>query len=251
MQKNRYLHIISKVTSESEKSPDEAVNRKVETNAELMRELEYMVNTASKIIVIALLLLTILCIALNQFMSSNFASVIGGALGALATCALGLLAFWQNKQYKRLADEKNAQLEQVFFTPESILLKVRLHFNTYSTAPILDVMFGDNNSTVYFDMYNRSTSQPMIHLLVGEVVFQEDSLDERRVLKYPRGQFKSSNQEIEYLDSNSEFRVGFQLPSDLTDTSVVCKVVLQYASIYNYKYQKHCLLNTYQGVQME
>ena len=196
-------------------------------------------NLASIIIAGILLFLSVFCVALNSIMSANLASIIGGALGALATCALGLLAFWQNRQYKRLADEKNEQLERMMLTPECILIKAQPHDNVYQTSPILDVFMEESSTQAYCVLTIRTTNQPMIHLLVGEVLLREDGVgDDKKVIKYPRGSLASRRHEIEYLESNSEYRIGIQIPDSFSNAAVVCEVTLQYVSIYNYQYRK-------------
>ena len=192
---------------------------------------------ASVIITGMLLLLSVLCIVLNGFLSPNMASIAGGVLGALATCALGLLAFWQNKQYKQLADEKNAQMEQLLFTPECILLKVLRHNSAYQSAPLLNVIISDTDSPAYCVMVIRTTSQPVIHLLINEVTFRGDN-DLCKMRKIPRGSFAAETHEIEYLEHNSEFRVGIMMPSEYKENPTVCDVTLQYDSIYNIRYHK-------------
>jgi hypothetical protein len=60
------------------------------------------------------------CIAISicfaDKMRTNTASIIGGALSAIATVFLGLIAIWQNTRYKKMADEANdLQVRPEFF----------------------------------------------------------------------------------------------------------------------------------------
>jgi len=62
----------------------------------------------------------LVCIAISIYIAekigTNTASIVGGALSAIATVFLGLIAFWQNTRYKEMADEANdVQVRPEFF----------------------------------------------------------------------------------------------------------------------------------------
>lgn len=69
-----------------------------------------MKNKFTCILIVALLFLvgiSIACYVRANHFSANEASIVGGVLSAVATGLLGVVAFWQNKRYKELADEFN------------------------------------------------------------------------------------------------------------------------------------------------
>jgi ABC-type nickel/cobalt efflux system permease component RcnA len=62
----------------------------------------------------------VVCMAISFYfekaMSTNTASIIGGALSAIATIFVGLFAIWQNSRYEKMTDKANdIQVRPEFF----------------------------------------------------------------------------------------------------------------------------------------
>jgi hypothetical protein len=64
-------------------------------------------DDAIMLVIIAMVISIILSLSFASEMKANMASIIGGILSAIATVFVGLIGIWQNKRYKKIADEAN------------------------------------------------------------------------------------------------------------------------------------------------
>lgn len=71
------------------------------------REGSWDFNDAILLVIIVMIISIILSLSFASKMEDNMASIIGGILSAIATIFVGLIAIWQNKRYKKMADEAN------------------------------------------------------------------------------------------------------------------------------------------------
>jgi hypothetical protein len=83
-----------------------------------MKKLERHLNFKNGVLcaIAFMVVCIVISICLADKMRTNTASIIGGALSAIATVFLGLIAIWQNTRYKKMADEANdLQVRPEFF----------------------------------------------------------------------------------------------------------------------------------------
>ena len=197
----------------------------------------------AKIVIISiaavLILVSVCCLVFADLMSSNLASIAGGVLSAIATFALGLLAFWQNKRYKDLADAKNDQIEKLMLTPDCIPLNARYGSSIAppSQRQYLDVVVSHSGENKLCLVNLISTNQPMVHVCVNSVKYYEDNQPDT-FSEYMRGYFASTNHEIVFLSSFSEFSIQIQIPEKYAALTAICEIKLYYSNAYGRKFQK-------------
>lgn len=178
------------------------------------------------LVILLLVIVSVVWIDKVNEMTSNEASLRGGLLGAYATILLGLIAFYQNKRYKELADEMNdrtymPELYKAVVTNEQLSMpdkaaKNRVFFrveNEKSTKQLDCGSFGVLNSPIIdFSVQSISNSEKAIKL-VGE---------------------KAS-----YYQGDVGFFIFLTLPSDFLKPSSEYSVVFEYENIYGTRYQKN------------
>lgn len=180
------------------------------------------------LILFAILLLVIVSVVwINQVneMTSNEASLRGGLLGAYATILLGLIAFYQNKRYKELADEMNDRT----YMPEI--------YKPSSITESFESAVKDSKNIVRFGVDSKEETKqldcssfgvlnsPIIDLSVKSVSNSKKTL-------------QLVGRKMSLYNKDVGFCVFLMLPLDFIEPNYEYFVTFEYENIYGTKYEK-------------
>ena len=171
------------------------------------------VNTKGLVIIaiILLVLASIICLGFANKMSSNRASIMGGALSVAATTLLGMIAVWQNKRYKELADEKSTQAENLMFTPECRLFDIYTNsqFSAYKqTASVLA-----SHSPDYY-LHFFTLNLPMLDISTDEISYYEKGNEDHKQV-FSREKITFSIFSFSILESHTAFEIKMDFAETL------------------------------------
>ena len=181
-----------------------------------------------------LIISAVLSIVFANKISANMMSAISGSIGVLATTVLGVIALWQNKRYKDLSDEKDAQIEQLTLTPECRLLSAKQtpSDNNYQIAS------SDKFAARKFYYLNfASLNLPMVDITVHKIVYYDKNKNDTRV-ELKHNQILFNYPKFSVLQSCSGFGIQICAPDLFCLCDTVCEITLQYRNIYDTVYEK-------------
>lgn len=178
--------------------------------------------------IILLALGSIACLIFANCMSSNTASIMGGVLSVAATTLLGMIAVWQNKKYKELADEKSRQAEELMFTPECWFWEVssRSGFAVQRQKALTDIT-GEN----YF-LHFLTLNLTLIGISVSEMILREkENRKNTSTLRFKGIEYSPSNFPMQ--QGCNDFEVEITIPDEFLSVNTICRVTLEYKNIYD------------------
>lgn len=179
--------------------------------------------------IILLVLCSAACLIWANCMSSNAASIAGGVLSVAATTLLGVIAVWQNRKYKELADEKSRQAEELMFTPECRLFDVcnNSQFSVHKQIAIVE----EGRSQNYY-LHFFSLNHTMIDITVEEISYWEKA-NNRHILRYPHNKILFSNIHFTMFGEHNDFEININIPAEFLGVDIICRVTLEYKNIYD------------------
>lgn len=186
------------------------------------------------VIIGVLVVLAVLSIVFADKISANMISAISGSIGVIATTVLGVIALWQNKRYKDLSDEKDAQIEQLTLTPECRLLSVK---QTPSSSNYQIASSNKFAAGKFYYLNFASLNLPMIDITVHKIVYYDkNKTDEMIELKHNKILFNYPKFSV--LQSCSGFEIQICDLELFALCDMICEVTLQYRNIYDMVYEK-------------
>lgn len=160
--------------------------------------------------------------------NGNFTTILSGLWSAFATIVLGIIALWQNSQYKKLSDEMTDLTNMPdFYRPE---------------------LLGEKLSSIGNTAYNSLTVQPNIeeecnNICCGSFLPIKSPILNLRPFSLQIGNKKTENfsNEDNSISLHTE-KTGFQLyvlvPVQYLKCEHDCTLIMQYENIYGTVYQK-------------
>lgn len=184
------------------------------------------------LLIIILIILAILSVIYAEEMGAERASMIGGLWSALATAALGGIAFWQNKKYKQMAD----LLDMRQNAPEFIITSLRSIDKEASNIKIQILKASgehENGVTLEISIANPffvfvSLDKPMLNLSIEKVIIDNtiQKIDQWSINKLSF--YSPQNYFV--------FKLLDCFPKDHSEHELC--IVFQYENIYGVKYEK-------------
>ncbi len=159
-------------------------------------------------------------------MNPNLATLISGIWSALATVTLGLIALWQNKKYKQLADQQN----DLAFMPD-LYISTALSDELAAASSIVSFSkvrgIIDDIETVTCQPINLWFLRgPILNLKVVEIQHREETWVCSDC--YPKS-FRDENKPIFFV---------FDIPKNYSKENESFTAVLEYENVYGTRYQK-------------
>ena len=181
--------------------------------------------------IMTILATMILCCVFAKEMNPNFVSMLSGIISAMATIILGIIAMWQNKQYKEMSDkldERQNAPEFVVWTPTAAFHSSNNNaLKAYGTAK--DGISTGINCANWF----MSLDKPILHLrpISIEIGNQCDTLSVK------------GESEINAYTPYMQFGIEIKnIASSLKGNQVVV-VTFEYENLYGLSYQKKFTFN--------
>ena len=167
----------------------------------------------------------------DQQKNGNFATTISGLWSALATAAVGLIAFWQSAKYKKISDETtDAMLMPDIF--QTIAFSDEFAAPFEQARPFvkgrLDITEGYKVSK---PIHLSFVKGPILNLTAKEI------RNETKVLTFIQGDT------VSLRDEAISFNLVLEVPDKWLADRTCLSVILAYESIYGTKYEKTILLS--------
>ena len=185
--------------------------------------------------VLLLVITAILCLICAKGMNENVASVTGGVFGVFATVLLGLMSFYQNKQYRELAEEKSRQAEKLMFTPECRLVEVKRNIavDMQNTIAIPNKL----NKGININLVVSTINQPIIDFRVKSFCYYPED-NESQKTELPVFRANNNYNYLPFIKSDTQFYFNTLIPREYDRVSVICEATLAYKNIYDSKFEK-------------
>lgn len=183
---------------------------------------QIIISSVSLIVII----LAVLSLLYDYHKNGNCVTMIAGLWSALATLAVGVIAYWQNKRYKQLADQQN----DLAFMPD-----------LYTSSALSDVISASTSSWPSkvrgsIDGIRVIKCNPIkLWILKGPII-------NLKVVEIWHGQKHwacCENGELSYRDESKPFNLVLDIPAELDKKSNSFTAILQYENIYGTRYQKN------------
>ncbi len=179
--------------------------------------------------IVIVFVVTVICCIIADELTPNRASIIGGALSAIATVFLGLIAFWQSKKYKELSDEFNDKIYMPeLFKADTLGEKLnglgKAVYNSFTyNANMSNIC---NTETVKIDCgIFMVLKAPIIDVCVENISYKNNNLhfiDEKRSIYTP----------------DTAFHLFIIAPADFVKNDTSFSIVFKYKNIFDIEYEK-------------
>ena len=177
-------------------------------------------------LIILIIALAAFCCIKAKDWNSNLVSMISGLWSAIATFAVGIIAYLQSKKYKVLADKTEDQYNAPeFFIPSGPDTISGLNY-PWNIKQIVGCGQAENENSTTFDFL--SLDKPILGIEPKEIWINEEK-QEIHIL---------SKRGIDVFHANSRFRVGIKSYKEYDDGLYDFKLCIQYENIYGTKYRK-------------
>lgn len=166
----------------------------------------------------------------------NWVTMLAGFWSAGATCVLGGIALWQNKNYKKQAEENNTRLEALTIMPECYLDSVSSEMKGDMFRADLTVIPEDPSYTKYLLSFTALN----LHLFKFKIesinVFYKDK--DKVITEIVKLRSYSSN--ISFLEPYRNFSVQTGVPKKIIQKNkdIEVKINFAYENIYQDQYLK-------------
>ena len=165
--------------------------------------------------------------------NGNCVTIISGLWSAVATAAIGGIAYWQNKRYKQLADEANdaMHMPEIYrstsFADEynKVLEQYRAH-----VKGLVDLNSGYKWSQIIHLFFVRG---PIVNLYVKSIECNSNVMT------------CVGSETISMRDETTPFNLSFEVPTDWQKKDNVITVTLRYENIYGIQYEKQLKISLY------
>lgn len=172
----------------------------------------------------------ILSICYDLSVNGNAVTVISGLWSAGATIGLGIIAIWQNKRYKLLADKFNEKMEEISVMPE-------VYISNCVSEP--SFVIGSANS----GMSGKSTKITVrVHILNFPVInffrygYSIKNDDDKEVYSFIEKDQGGVAERVTSLYSKQHFTYSFFLPNGYDGN--MCRIEFRYRDMYGHLYSK-------------
>ena len=167
-----------------------------------------------------------ICYCKADTYSPNQASILGGILSAIATALLGIIAFWQNKRYKKLADDYNDKLSMPeIFKAES--LKERIEETTQATLNKYSFYSAASENRKIIDCGSFSCiNAPILNLYIESITYDGKKIQMKEV---PHS----------LLSREASFNIALHIPKTDDSYNGQFSLLFIYENIYGVKYRKN------------
>ena len=160
-------------------------------------------------------------------------TVISGLWSAVATAAIGGIAYWQNKRYKQLADEANdaMHMPEIYRSTSyadeynKVFEKYRAHVKGY-----VDKNSGNKWSQIIHLFFVRG---PILNLHVKSIESNSNVLP------------CIGSETISMRDETTPFNLSFEVPTEWQIKDNVITLILRYENIYGIQYEKQLKISLY------
>ena len=165
--------------------------------------------------------------------NQNCVTIISGLWSALATAAIGGVAYWQNKCYKQLTDEANdaMQMPEIYRSTSyadehsAVFEQYRAH-----VKGIIDRNTGYKWSQIIHLFFVRG---PILNLYIKSIQCKSEILTCIDV------------ESVSMRDEATPFNLSFEVPIDWLKPDNVITVTLVYENIYAVQYEKEIKILLY------
>lgn len=156
--------------------------------------------------------------------NGNCATAISGLWSAAATLGIGLIAYWQNQRYKKLADEANdLAFKPEIFIPDAILdQRKAMSGSMFNT---IEAKIPDKECISMNRIFFQGIRLPIIQLSVLRVV-----IDDKH--------YGYNSKSLTITDNSPYFSIGFDIPEEFHKNKIKCMAELMYKNIYGNFYSK-------------
>ena len=165
--------------------------------------------------------------------NGNCVTIISGLWSAVATAAIGGIAYWQNKRYKQLTDETNDALQM----PEI--------YRSTSYADEHSAVFEQFRAHVkgFIDQNERYKWSTIIHLFFVRGPILNLFM---KTIKSKSGVLTCIDVEpVSMRDEATPFNLSFEVPTDWLKPDNEITVTLVYENIYAVQYEKEITIIFY------
>lgn len=165
--------------------------------------------------ILAIIVLIVLSLKYDIINNGNAVTMISGFWSAFATVILGLVAFWQNKQYKKLSDKTSQDLQDI---QEDIRMQIA---TTQETVEVI--------KRIELAIYQPVLEEIYYYYFMEEGQLIEDVFDD--VFVHQKNYCNLANDNgfhKEYSDSlkdNNTILFGFRNTSEKTILNFICKEI--------------------------
>ena len=168
---------------------------------------------------------SIICYCKADTYSPNQASILGGILSAIATALLGIVAFWQNKRYKQLADDYNDKLSMPeIFKAESLKEKIeettQATLNKYSFYSVAS----ENGKLIDCGSFS-CINAPILNFYIESITYNGKKIQMKEV---PHS----------LLSKEASFNICLHIPKTDSSYNGQFSLLFVYKNIYGVKYSK-------------
>ena len=177
------------------------------------------------IMTVIAVLMALVCCVLAPTWNPNVATIISGLWSAVATAAVGAIAYWQNKQYKMLAD----RLDEKEKAPEFFIPTIATDVSSFVQHTFNKISaHGEDHNGMCFERKFTIIDKPVLHLRPVDIVIDSN--------KYPLR--VDGESEINVYKVNDSFEIKFDRLRVMDDGVYPCRIGLAYENIYGDRYIK-------------
>ncbi len=167
--------------------------------------------------------LAVLCVIRASAWEANTVSMISGLWSAVATFAVGYIAFYQNKKYKELADKLDIRQN----APEFYIPTVNINENQEITKISANGDYPKGLSNHGNPVVLSTLDKPVIRLEIDSIMIN----DEAEILK-------DNDMAVDAFETNSLLSISFSRLKPRLDGHYSLEIRLRFENIYGVHYTK-------------
>lgn len=183
--------------------------------------------------IICFIFLAIVTIQYDIQVNGNCSTALSGLWSAAATLGIGLIAFWQNKRYKKLADEANdLAFKPEIYIPDSVIDQNRAINGCFFST--MKAVIPSVECVTLHKIVFQGIRLPIIQLMV--IGIECNNI------------YFGCNSEARTITDNSPyFGICFDIPKSILIEKTSCIAEVQYKNIYGTVYKKKICFTAYSG----
>lgn len=164
----------------------------------------------------------------------NVFTTISGWISGFATIILGIIALFQNEQYKLQSDLSNERIEELTVKPE-VIIDHYVSFKAESSLPLLIAAPKASYADNYFFKL-KTLNLPVICFTVRSISIYDSSSN--IIKRYAGDGLLCNMHDITLCESYSEFYLEISIPSEYKDIDIKAEIELCYENMYFMRYTK-------------
>lgn len=185
------------------------------------------------LVLVIIVLLAIISAIYDSSVNSNWVTMLAGFWSAGATCALGGVALWQNRNYKKQAEENNRRLEELTIMPECCLKSIDYRDTHFMGSDLY--MRPKDGSMKNYDIEFTNLSLPILQFAIDKVTIinkQTNCIEEEVT------EFKHTKKDISILGQFESYTITIGINNNHFNKDITIKMLFTFKNVYQDRYYK-------------